>query len=1538
MGEEASQHHDKSQGQQPEQQLRHHSDALQRHLRRIGEKSSIGAGAGGDHSTVNTAKWAKSLGGTLSTADITMKQSMSGDGGEEEEEEEGRTTSSDLIRKSTLEIERRRKKLRSRSHSSTSLEVSKHSHSTTAGDNDDDDDNNTRRKSTQASEGGGGGIGERRRRKLKSGSSSHQSTKSKRGPDSVDDWQDPWVQSPEEEGEEEEASADDDEEEEEEEVEDTVAISESQSERTTVSEGLAELSTLAPTNDAASRLLAMDDLFEPSGHEKNSSFSPPANDNESEVDSTQGAMKRPALPHMDSLLSDITFEWGENNQNGSDDDDDDVDIDIDSPTLFLWTPKDDKDETIDTIDEEDKRAATPRARNFDLPFPVSPSPPARPAANASRRTPKEEGDDDDDDDEEEEDRRTRDNEEEEEEGYSRGTTTITSSALTSTVGAGTRGGDSSHQPSTFAASSSGMYASSVENDNKNNNNPASNVHLGRKIQTHPEIPRGGRSEKQDLVVLPGRQDFARPGELDAAAELLRSRRSSKGQQHTRNDATDEGMMMMMRTPEQSRCGGSEAFENSNNSDFSSFANNTFPSDNDWAAFSSPETEIRSVSGSGFGFFTNSPEEPSSSSSHHRRTQQPFMTPKRRAGGARETARRRMRSSANRTPPGNASRGQEPSKHQMVTSPEKTGDSFKSPTLTSGGGVSKLGGQESATAQATGEGSTESPTAAAQGGSNDPTSPHALLIMYLQSIGTDPSTAQAVATSFIEQQEKRGGEAENASLALSSNAPSSIRHFKGKASAHTSLAKGSDTSVLTYADASNMSTERSMISTVEPSRGFVQRDTRGREVWTRATRPGAVSMEGRAFGAPERPELAEGDLERGDSLQPAVVEAMAVVNEELPIVYADSKVSLKQMWKEGNMRKLLAILLVVVTCIVVTVSLLLMQNRGTEAAEETVESPSPSLSPSMHPTFVMDDLLSRAALVTDRTVLETPETPQRRAVGWLSSIDEVLGAGSSDPDFFQRYAMVVFFFSTHGEEWTDREDWLNPTTHECDWGESINCADLFGRRSVTEVGLTKQGLAGTLPKELGLLSSMQLFRCDRNALTGSLPESLFGLTRLAVVDVSENEFGGTLPESIVDLENLVSLDLSFNYFRGSLPETFYDLSVLRTLDIQGNQFNGTISPRFADLASLNTFNVRSNMISGPIPAFDFRRIPPVDFVYFDDNLLTGTLPPWVSALATRQEVTVSHNMLTGEVAQIPPELLVEYLTLPPDEIKLSRLDFSHNNLTGPIQANSGFFPNLEYLDFSHNSAVGPLVFGGTLYPRIKELYANNNLLTGVFPRTFPANLEVLDVSSNFFVSGVVSDGICAATNLTTIIANHNPLLGGSVEGILSCPKKPLRMSFANCSLGGTIPTEIAIDPGLCDLNLSHNFVTGTLPTQLGSVSALHVLDLSSNSIGGSIPHELGALSELTVLRLDNNKLSGIVPEASLEGMESLELLTLAGNDGLKGAVPCAVLGEIPIQHVGCQLDCACCLNQTDYCAATHDLRVGEEPSTNSTLHNNNNNNN
>lgn len=230
------------------------------------------------------------------------------------------------------------------------------------------------------------------------------------------------------------------------------------------------------------------------------------------------------------------------------------------------------------------------------------------------------------------------------------------------------------------------------------------------------------------------------------------------------------------------------------------------------------------------------------------------------------------------------------------------------------------------------------------------------------------------------------------------------------------------------------------------------------------------------------------------------------------------------------------------------------------------TPAPMPAPTPAPTSLLHGSLSGFLAdisLDDGAALFDQSTPQFQAVQWLANdtnLDNYI-----DKQKIQRYALATFYFSTQGANWEKNDLWLSDSS-ECQWFE----VDCTSQDEVTRLDLSSNGLNGTIPPEIALLST-SLERIDfqeNNDLAGTVPTEFQFLTLLRTLDLDEDSLGGALMTELGLLTNLNFLRMGGNDFSGTIPTELFLLTNLVTLRL-GNNLNGTIPSIIGRLTSLGT---------------------------------------------------------------------------------------------------------------------------------------------------------------------------------------------------------------------------------------------------------------------------------------------------------------------------------------------------------------------------------
>ncbi len=232
-------------------------------------------------------------------------------------------------------------------------------------------------------------------------------------------------------------------------------------------------------------------------------------------------------------------------------------------------------------------------------------------------------------------------------------------------------------------------------------------------------------------------------------------------------------------------------------------------------------------------------------------------------------------------------------------------------------------------------------------------------------------------------------------------------------------------------------------------------------------------------------------------------------------------------------------------------------------------------------------------------------------------------------------------------------------------------------------------------------------------------------------------------------------------------------------------------------------------------------------------------------------------------------------------RVTRLELSSNQLTGPIPPELGNLVRLRWLNLRGNQLTGPIPAELGNLSRLSRLILNDNQLTG----SIPAEVDNLALRwlllNNNQLTGAIPAELGNLSSLGTLDLSDNQLTG-TIPAELGNLSSLTALSLSDNQLTGAIPPELGNLARLGWLYLKGNQLTGPIPPELGNLASLRQLYLSDNQLTGSIPAELGNLASLRALWLDDNQLTGAIPP-ELANLSSLGALDLSGNQ-LTGTIP------------------------------------------------------
>ena len=122
----------------------------------------------------------------------------------------------------------------------------------------------------------------------------------------------------------------------------------------------------------------------------------------------------------------------------------------------------------------------------------------------------------------------------------------------------------------------------------------------------------------------------------------------------------------------------------------------------------------------------------------------------------------------------------------------------------------------------------------------------------------------------------------------------------------------------------------------------------------------------------------------------------------------------------------------------------------------------------------------------------------RSLPQLVPVLLVAACDSSEPELRDREVLALLYESTGGSEWRYNHGWLSDDEMGTWFGVRTDDAG-----QVVGIELDNNNLVGTIPPELGNLSSLRTLGLARNSLTGPIPPELGNLSSLGYLNLYNN---------------------------------------------------------------------------------------------------------------------------------------------------------------------------------------------------------------------------------------------------------------------------------------------------------------------------------------------------------------------------------------------------------------------------------------------------
>ncbi|KAJ6981400.1 hypothetical protein NC653_024712 [Populus alba x Populus x berolinensis] len=328
-------------------------------------------------------------------------------------------------------------------------------------------------------------------------------------------------------------------------------------------------------------------------------------------------------------------------------------------------------------------------------------------------------------------------------------------------------------------------------------------------------------------------------------------------------------------------------------------------------------------------------------------------------------------------------------------------------------------------------------------------------------------------------------------------------------------------------------------------------------------------------------------------------------------------------------------------------------------------------------------------------------------------------------------------------------------------------------------LSGASFSGLVPPHLGNLSNLRYLNLYSDSYQSSVidnlrrnfPDSLptTNLTALRILRLGFNNFSNFLPRWLSNISTLEVLDLSISGMKGPIDHiSRRKLCKLQLLYLSNNDISGETVDLVAVLSGCG------NKLSGQIPG-STGHFKQLRSRYLQSNSFSGSIPSSIGSLNDLETLDLSSNAMNGtipdsigQLSNQPKEfgntwffqiIFSGNINIPWEEMSLSHLDLSRNNLFGDIPDSSCFSPYLQVLKLFSNN------FSGELSPSLQNctglilLDLEENRLSGSITEWVGDNLSILSAlpRGNMF-SGNIPEQLCRLRlpHLHILYLAHNHL--------------------------------------------------------------------------------------------------------------------------------------------------------------------------------------
>jgi len=180
------------------------------------------------------------------------------------------------------------------------------------------------------------------------------------------------------------------------------------------------------------------------------------------------------------------------------------------------------------------------------------------------------------------------------------------------------------------------------------------------------------------------------------------------------------------------------------------------------------------------------------------------------------------------------------------------------------------------------------------------------------------------------------------------------------------------------------------------------------------------------------------------------------------------------------------------------------------------------------------------------------------------------------------ALVDFYNSTGGPNWTDKGNWL--TGPVSTWA---NVTVANGR--VTKLTVYLNNMSGTIPASIGQLTELVEFRIQGDEtnrvwvdIHGGIPAELWNCTKIEILQIKFTNITGNIPAGIEKMTALKEINFQATYLGCEIPAEIFNLPNLIKAYLHEGNFTGKVPASVVNATKLQRLYLQKNKLEAGLP--------------------------------------------------------------------------------------------------------------------------------------------------------------------------------------------------------------------------------------------------------------------------------------------------------------------------------------------------------------------